>query len=223
VATNDGALDKALAVTATGQHLGAEGHTADSPENVAPPADPIGFSLAGLTLFGMVGAVVYVARLFGRPPTRLNGRAPAALHLSWAIPILALLGLGVASYLSYVELTQVEAICGPVGECNIVQHSPYARLLGIPVAVLGALSYIAIAVLWVGQRVLEPRLSALSLTGLMVLTIFGTLFSIYLTLLELFAIKAICAWCLSSAVLTTLQMIIVVTQSTPVHSANKDT
>jgi uncharacterized membrane protein len=113
-----------------------------------------------------------------------------------------------------VELTQVEAICGPIGECNIVQSSSYARLLGIPVAVLGALSYVAIIALWIGQRILEPRLSALSLSGLIVLTIFGTLFSIYLTVLELLVIKAICAWCLSSAVLTTLLMILVI-QSKP--------
>jgi len=40
------------------------------------------------------------------------------------------------------------------------------------------------------------------------LAVFGTLFSIYLTSLELFAIKAICLWCLSSAVITTLIMIL---------------
>jgi uncharacterized membrane protein len=38
------------------------------------------------------------------------------------------------------------------------------------------------------------------------MTLFGTLFSIYLTFLEPFVIGATCAWCLSSAVIMTIQM-----------------
>jgi uncharacterized membrane protein len=132
-----------------------------------------------------------------------------AYTLSWAVPILALLGLSVALYLSYVEVSQVKAVCGPVGECNIVQASPYARLMGIPVAVLGVLSYLAVVALWIGQRTLSDRLSPLVLLSLVILTIFGTGFSVYLTAIELFAIRAICVWCLSSAVVTTLLMILV--------------
>ena len=119
-------------------------------------------------------------------------------------------GLGVALYLSYVEVTQVKAICGPVGGCNIVQSSPYAQLMGFPVGVLGAIFYMAISVLWIGQRFLPGRIRTLSLLSLVALTIFGTGFSIYLTVIELFVIRAICAWCLSSAVFTTLLMILVV-------------
>jgi uncharacterized membrane protein len=37
----------------------------------------------------------------------------------------------------------------------------------------------------------------------------GLLFSIYLTWLELFVIQAVCAWCLSSAVITTVLLLIV--------------
>jgi uncharacterized membrane protein len=46
------------------------------------------------------------------------------------------------------------------------------------------------------------------------MAIFGVLFSIYLTLLELFVIHAVCMWCLTSAFLTTLIMLIVVAQLT---------
>ena len=125
------------------------------------------------------------------------------------MPLLALLGLGVASYLAYVEVNQVTAVCGPIGECNIVQSSPYAKLFGIPVAVLGVLSYLAIIALWLGQRYLPPRFASWSFLGLILLTVFGSLFSIYLTLVEIFAIEAICMWCLSSAVLTTLITVLV--------------
>jgi uncharacterized membrane protein len=133
---------------------------------------------------------------------------------TWAIPILVLVGLGIATYLAYVEITQVEAICGPIGECNFVQSSPYARILGIPVAVLGVLHYLAIGVLWVGQRYAAGRLAHLSVLGLLGLTLFGTLFSIYLTCLEIFVVRAICIWCLGSAVTTTILMLLVVVSVT---------
>jgi len=180
-------------------------------ESQTPPADPLGFNLARLVLIGMAIALIYSAWLTIRsfPIADLS----TARCLSWVIPALALIGLGVSLYLSYVEVARVEAVCGPIGECNIVQSSPYAQLLGIPVAVLGALSYIAIIAMWAGQRFLLDRLSV-SYLGLMILTFFGTVFSIYLTMLELFTIRAICAWCLSSAVIMTLLMVLVVTTAT---------
>jgi uncharacterized membrane protein/thiol-disulfide isomerase/thioredoxin len=175
-----------------------------------PPKDPVGFVLAGLVLIGMVVALIYTAALVIRP-FFFNPAFPSSEHdLTWVVPALAIIGLGLALYLSYVEVAQVEAFCGPVGECNIVQASSYAQIMGIPVAVLGALSYIAIVVLWIGQRILPQRLSAISFLSLLVITALGTLFSIYLTMIELFAIKAICAWCVSSAVVTTLLLILVV-------------
>jgi uncharacterized membrane protein len=177
-----------------------------------PPADPVGFALAGVVLVGMIGAFGYAAWRVTEVRQRLFNFAgnPGIRSRTWLIPLLAVLGLGVAAYLAYVEVKQVEAVCGPVGECNIVQTSAYAVMLGIPVAVWGVLHYVATGVLWTGQRFLSGIWANLSGLGLLGLTLFGTLFSIYLTCLELFFIRAICAWCLSSAVITTLLMLMVV-------------
>jgi uncharacterized membrane protein len=183
-----------------------------STESEMPPPDPPGFTLAGVVLAGMVAALGYtVLRIMpgGQRLFQLN-RNPVTYAHTLAIPLLSLLGLGVATYLAYVEITHVEAVCGPVGECNLVQSSPHAQLLGIPVAVLGLLNYLAVGVLWAGQKYPVAQLANLSALGLLGLTLLGTLFSIYLTLLELFVIHAICAWCLSSAVITTLLMLLVV-------------
>jgi len=173
-----------------------------------PPADTVGFALAWGVLLGMIAALVYAVRQivsYWRQGALQN--APALPH--WLVLLLALLGLGAASYLAYVEINQVTAVCGPIGECNIVQISPYASLFGVPVAVLGVLSYLAIIALWLGQRYLPAHAASWCFLGLIVLTVFGTLFSIYLTILEIFAIEAVCMWCLSSAVFTTLIMILV--------------
>ena len=168
--------------------------------------DPAGNALAIVALLGMTLVVGYVA-ITGR---RAAGQ-PAGWQ-SWAIPFLALLGLGVAGYLAYVETQQVAAVCGPVGDCNTVQQSEYARLFGlIPIGVLGLVGYAAILTVWVVARCGQGQLAALAWLALLAMTLFSTLFSIYLTFLEPFVIGATCAWCLTSAVVMTLLLALTVT------------
>ncbi len=177
-----------------------------------PAPDPVGFTLAGVVLVGMVVAFSYTTLrvTMARQCLFQFNRNPVTRAKTRAIPFLVVLGLGVATYLAYVEVGHVEAVCGPVGECNIVQASAFAAMLGVPVAVWGVLNYLTVGVLWAGQRHLSGRWANLSVLGLLGLTLFGTLFSIYLTILELLVIRAVCAWCLSSAVITTIVMLLVV-------------
>jgi uncharacterized membrane protein/thiol-disulfide isomerase/thioredoxin len=184
-------------------------------ENQDPSSEPLGFGLAGVILAGMVLSVGFSCWRISRPgiwqrivQTFTLDRTPVDRARTGVIPFLALVGLAVASYLAYVEITHVAAVCGPVGECNVVQTSAYALFLGMPVAVWGLLYYLAVVALWAGQGYLAGRWASLSLLGLLGLTLFGTLFSIYLTCLELFAIQAICSWCLSSAVISTVLMLL---------------
>jgi uncharacterized membrane protein len=157
-----------------------------------------------VVLVNLMVSLVYVAwRLLAAGPRlfQLGGQSLNAVQ-TWLIPFLALAGLGVSIYLAYVEINQVEAICGPVGECNIVQASPYARILGVPVAVLGIFNYLMVVTLWLGRRCLPGDWATLPALGLLGLSLVGVLFSIYLTWLEIFVIQAICLWCLSSAIIT---------------------
>jgi uncharacterized membrane protein len=196
-------------------------------EEQGPASDPVGFALAGGVLAGMVVSLGYSVWRISRPgPWRrmvqmlTSNRAPMVRARTWVIPVLALVGLTVALYLAYVEITQTEAVCGPVGECNVVQTSDYALFLGVPVALWGVLNYLVVVVLWTGQRTLVGRWANLSLLGLLGLTVFGTLFSIYLTCLELFAIQAICSWCLSSAVITAVLLLLTTHGVTGVEPAS---
>ena len=121
----------------------------------------------------------------------------------------ALAGLAVAGYLTYVETQLVQAVCGPVGDCNAVQSSSYARLFGVlPVGVLGAAGYVGILAAWLLNRLGRGRLAAKAPVAVLVMTLFGVIFSIYLTYLELFVIRAVCIWCLTSAVIITLLMLL---------------
>lgn len=114
-----------------------------------------------------------------------------------AILVLAVIGIAIAGYLTYVHYEGLKVLCLSGGSCETVQASRYAKLDGVPVAVLGLAGYIGI----LGSLAVRGELGrvagfAIALIG------FG--FSLYLTYRELFTIKAICQWCVSSAVLMTL-------------------
>jgi uncharacterized membrane protein len=129
--------------------------------------------------------------------------------LDWAIPGLTIVGLGVAIYLTYIETSKAQAICGPVGDCNAVQNSPYAKLFGLlPVGLLGAIGYVGILAAWLWKRFRSDRLAQIAGPAMFGMALFGTVFSIYLTYLELLVILAVCIWCLSSAVIISLLMLL---------------
>ncbi len=127
----------------------------------------------------------------------------------WTIVTLSLIGLGVAGYLTYEKFTGGGLIClGGSQECEIVQNSPYSQIGPIPVAVLGLLGYLIFLVVTALQlrSSLERRRMLAGLNFGLALGAF--LYSVYLTYLELFVIYAICTWCVISAVLVTLILIL---------------
>jgi uncharacterized membrane protein len=162
--------------------------------------DPLGNGVSVLVLAGMLAVLVAAGIAFRRIRPR-----PLTTRRSWWIPVLCAAGFGVAAYLGYVETARVEAFCGPVGDCNTVQESPYARLFGVlPVGILGMAGYILIGLAWYLGRSAAPRLASYAALVMLGMTTSGTLFSVYLTFLEPFVIGATCAWCLTSAVVMTL-------------------
>ena len=183
----------------------------DSPLPVDSPASSMrsnGFSLAIAIMVGMIGALIYSGVVF---VSGIDDTASVP-GLSWrdiAMPVLTLVGLGVATYLAYVETQAVSAVCGPVGDCNAVQSSPYARLFGVlPIGVLGIIGYVAILAGWFYPRLRSDRLARVAPVAVFGMTFFGVIFSLYLTYLEPFVIRAVCAWCLTSAVIMTLLLLV---------------
>lgn len=162
--------------------------------------DPTGNSLSLVVLAGMVIGLASVLR---PRPKGLKAAGSGFAQSAWLIPVLAVAGLGVAGYLAYIETTLAVAVCGPVGDCNAVQQSEYAKLFGIPIALYGLAGYVGILALWAAQRWMKAPIAQQAGTGIFVIAVIGVLFSIYLTFLEPFVIGATCIWCLSSAVIMT--------------------
>jgi uncharacterized membrane protein len=162
--------------------------------------DIAGNSLAVVVLIGMITSIILVGYSF------ITGSILLDFSWSkWLIPVLSIIGLAVAVYLSYVDISSSKAVCGPVGDCNTVQESTYAYLFGIiPVGVIGIIGYIAILLAWFIQYFGSLSLQKFGTMAIWLMVWFGMIFSIYLTFLEPFVIGATCIWCITSAVIMTI-------------------
>jgi uncharacterized membrane protein len=114
-----------------------------------------------------------------------------------ASAVVAVVGLGIAVYLTIVHYTGSSPVCAISHGCETVQTSRYAELAGIPVAVLGLLGYAGILV-----TLLRDDETARTATALVSLIGFG--FSAWLTYAEIALIDAICIWCVASAICMTV-------------------
>lgn len=116
---------------------------------------------------------------------------------------LILAGIGIAGYLTYIKLFNATPYCAGIGNCDVVQNSPYAVLFGVPVAIWGLLGYLAMLALF-AVRVTDWRgLGHLARQAFFLVALVGVLYSAYLTYLELFVINEICPWCVLSAIVMT--------------------
>jgi uncharacterized membrane protein len=125
--------------------------------------------------------------------------------LTKAIFVIALLGVLEAGYLTYAHYNLGALAClgahHGVSTCEQVQSSAYSKLAGIPVAILGLVGYVSI----LGSLLIKGELGRG--TGFCI-ALSGCGFSLYLTYRELFTLKEICEWCVGSATLMTILMVL---------------
>lgn len=125
-----------------------------------------------------------------------------ALKLLKVIVIISIVGFLDALYLFYIEMSGKAGclIREGIFDCVEVNLSDYAKIFGIPISLLGAVYYLAV-MFNVRQIVASTDKYWLKIV-LPTLTLFGAMFSIYLTIIEIFVLKALCEFCLLSAVCT---------------------
>jgi uncharacterized membrane protein len=116
------------------------------------------------------------------------------------VAIVAVAGLADATYLTVQVLTGEILSCGDSPDCFRVLGSSYAKLGGIPVAMLGALAYFTVFTLstfaafgysW------APRFVALIAGAMFLMTL-------WLLYVQAFLLHAYCRYCLFSAAITFL-------------------
>ena len=131
-------------------------------------------------------------------PSAKDGEGRA---LRVVLGVLAAAGLLISTYLSWVHFVGVAPVCvGGGGGCETVQSSRYATVLGVPVSVLGIIGYAGL----LSSAVLRGEVGVY--LGFLIALV-GTLFSAYLTYLEIFVIHAVCQWCVASAAIMVAALI----------------
>lgn len=112
----------------------------------------------------------------------------------------AVIGLLDSIYLTILKLSNNKSLCiQGVGDCWSVNTSIYSEIFGIPIAILGAGAYGFILIwLWAEHR--TPLIHPYAGFILFGVTLIGIIYSAYLTYLEIAVIKAICPFCVVSAV-----------------------
>lgn len=117
--------------------------------------------------------------------------------------VLAAIGVGIAGYLVYVHYADTKVLCNISHGCETVQKSKYAKLAGVPVALLGLIGYVAI----LGSLFVRTETARLAGAGM---ALVGLGFSAWLTYLEGARIHAWCQWCVGSATVMTLLTVVLV-------------
>ena len=118
---------------------------------------------------------------------------------------LSVIGFLLSVYLTYLHYTEGQAaFCSHGSDCDVVRHSSYSSIFGIPVALLGTVGYALI--FWFTYVSMSRKVRWLLLYTL---SFAGFVFSAYLTYAELFELKAICPYCVASAVIMTAIFILI--------------
>jgi len=121
--------------------------------------------------------------------------------------VLALIGLVDSIYLTYIKLANATASCAGIGDCESVNSSKYAEVAGIPIALLGAGAFLTIIVfLLIENRSDYWRDNApMFVFGI---SLAGVLYSAYLTYVEIAILRAICPYCVISALVLVALLVI---------------
>lgn len=175
-------------------------------------ADQPANSLAVIVLAGLILSLIFSILITFRSAPKYFESIP-----EWVFPALLILGLVVASYLSYTETTRSDVFCGGISHCTAVQDSQYSKILGvIPMGEFGIIGYCLIGLAWIVHRFSRGKQKEIAAIAMFGFAVFGVSFSIYLTFLEPFVIGATCLWCLTSAII--LGLVLPLTTN-PVRSA----
>jgi uncharacterized membrane protein len=120
---------------------------------------------------------------------------------------LAFLGFLDSLYLTFVKFSGRYALCGPIGDCESVNSSRYSEIGGVPIALLGMGAYLIMIVLLFleGRSTFWSENSPLVVFGL---SLVGVVYSAYLTYLEIAILRAVCPYCVLSAVILVVLLVL---------------
>jgi uncharacterized membrane protein len=124
---------------------------------------------------------------------------------------IALAGIGVSIYVTFLHYAHVAPVCSDSGAINCLKvlTSPQSVFLGIPVPVYGLVFFVAMFVACI------PKLWLTTLWWVpwvrLGMSAVGIVFALRLIYEELFVIRSLCLWCTGAHVLSFAMFVIIVT------------
>ena len=153
-----------------------------------------------------------------KKPRVVEEAAPELARPDWIVVALALVGLGVAGYLTALKLGGTQAfLCRGGSGCDLVQASRYSVLAGVPTAMWGAGIYVAIAVLAAMPRTARRWQAAFMLVS------GAVAFSLYLTYISIFVIGSTCPYCLASGAIAVALLVAMLWRRPPAQGRHAAT
>lgn len=127
-------------------------------------------------------------------------------RLSIVSLVLATVGAAISGYLTYAHFN-IDALVCAGGGCEVVQQSKYSEIMGIPIALMGLLMFLAvIALIIVRDRILDYAYLANPL--IIVLLVASLIYFAYLAYLEANVIHAWCQWCVGTTIVTVILFLV---------------
>ncbi len=120
------------------------------------------------------------------------------------IVIASFAGLAISLYIHHKKQAGESMVCPLRGNCETVVHSQYSRFFGIPLEYLGVLYYALVALSYVILLGFPYLVHQTFIFFVVSASLAAFLFSLYLTFIQLFALRQLCTWCLASACISTL-------------------
>lgn len=133
---------------------------------------------------------------------------PFASIPNWLITglaVISLIGFVDATYLTIEHYRGETPNCSLLNGCDIVVTSQYATVAGIPVALGGSIYYLTVLLLIIAYFDTKKTNLLIFIPPLTTLAFLATLWFVYA---QLILIKALCLYCLGSAVTSTILFIL---------------
>jgi len=133
--------------------------------------------------------------------TEISGSEKVTLP-AYCMLALTLIGIAAALYVAKGNYTGQPLWCPIIDGCNVVVNSPYSRVFGVPMSYFGFIYYLYMFAL-AARLAFEPFSNSLRFRAVLYAGI-GAASSLYFMYLQLGFIRAVCIYCLISAVTTFL-------------------
>jgi uncharacterized membrane protein len=117
------------------------------------------------------------------------------------ITVMSVLGIFVAGYLTWSHFSGQPVYCGGSSSCELVNSSRFAFIGDIPVSLIGLAGYVIILALSLVPHREDRQWPMLLIFGG---ALIGVMLQWYLFYIEVFVLRAICYWCVTSQTLITL-------------------